>query len=191
MITKCLFWKTKTMRPSDTAHQQMGCYLAEHWVRNISQWAQWKRWEVTKDQHCLLPNRVRDQPSLQDGVISLLQPTHTCSQDQRVSHPHLFPHIHINQSSGRVDAILVFSNPPPPLPFNNGLLLSCKMTKANLAIHSCQTSLLNLENLQCLEAVSSCIFSSTSSSHLSSMSRVSKSQTEGHHTYKEFWASRS
>lgn len=104
MTPKCLLWKTKTVRPSVTAHQQAGCYLAEHWVRSISQGAQWKRREVTKDQHCLLPNRVKDQPNLQDGVISLLQPTHTCSQDQRLSHPRLFPHIHINQSSRCVDS---------------------------------------------------------------------------------------
>lgn len=34
-----------------------------------------ERWQVSKDQHCLLPNGARDQPGLQDRIISLLQQT--------------------------------------------------------------------------------------------------------------------
>lgn len=151
MTPKCLYGKQR-LWDRQSQHTSTGCYLAEHWVGSVSQKDTVKeRWEYTRHQHCLLPNRVRDQPSLQDGVISLLQPTHTCSQDQPVSHPRLFPHIHINQSTRTADSILVSSNPPPPLSVNSCLLLSCRRAKVNLDINGYQALFRNVDNLQCWE----------------------------------------
>lgn len=203
MAPKHLFCNTDTGNLLLQHTKQAGCYLRQNWGsggvgENSQNGPQWQKWEVIKDQHCLLPNTARDQSNLQDGKISLLQPTHISEPTTShlvswwCSHPCLLPHIQVNLSSRPTDSISTFSHPPLPGPcrpsFSNGLWLPCdKMTRANWPVMVARLSQCLRGSLQCLV-----VPESPRSPHaLLPTHNSNKSHAEFHDAYKRLWASRS